>query len=430
MTQQDLLTLTHLSAGSRQITNVEGLEAARNLRNLDLDSNSITNFSIAEALTNLTNLDLRSNQLITLTLPSGMTNLATLLLDANPLNTLVMPAPLAETSLAGTVATLRNQGVSVFTYRLAVQLTRLQSPIGAFRFSITGPPGVYAVFASTNLPDWTVLGAVPNPVGTITFTDTEAHLAPRKLYRALLLAPPITPPDIVFISPNTFTLGSPSTEVGHQPDESPQTIVKLTHGFWMARFLVTQRNYLDVMGSNPSGFPGDLDRPVEKVPWPDATNYYAKLTERDLLAGRIPPGSHYRLPTEAEWECAARAGTSTRFYYGDDPNVTSLTNHAWYSANSGFTPRPVGQKLPNAWGLYDMAGNVWEWCQDWYGPYPGGTATDPQGPGPNAIGWKVIRGGAWESFDLDCRSARRSFQAASPFISDFIIGFRVVLELP
>ncbi len=142
---------------------------------------------------------------------------------------------------------------------------------------------------------------------------------------------------------------------------------------------------------NPSQFPGNLDRPVESVSWFAASNYCVLLTAQDRAAGRIPPGSQYRLPTEAEWECAARAGTTTRFNYGDDPNVTSLTNHAWYSANSGFRTQPVGQKLPNALGLYDMAGDVWEWCQDWYGDYPGGDITDPQGPATNPIGWKVIR---------------------------------------
>src|SRR5205085_1896495 len=169
----------------------------------------------------------------------------------------------------------------------------------------------------------------------------------------------------------------------------------------IGKYEMTQREYQAVVGSTPSQFPGDLNRPVETVSCLDATNYCALLTQQELAAGRIPPGSHYRLPTEAEWECAARAGTSTRFYYGDDPGLTGLTNHAWYGANSGFKPQPVGLKLPNVWGLYDMEGNVWEWCQDWYGPYPGGSTTDPQGPASNAIGFKVIRGGAWEASEFD-----------------------------
>ena len=161
--------------------------------------------------------------------------------------------------------------------------------------------------------------------------------------------------------------------------------------------------------------------------WPDATNYCAQLTQREIIAGRISPGSQYRLPTEAEWECAARAGTSTRFSYGDDPDYSSLTNHAWYYANSDFTVHPVGRKLPNPWGLYDLEGNVWEWCQDWLGDLPGGTVTDPQGPATNPTGWKVIRGGGYDFAEPDCRSARRYFFGNHPALNDSNLGFRVVL---
>jgi len=195
----------------------------------------------------------------------------------------------------------------------------------------------------------------------------------------------------------------------------------------MGKYEVTQREYQAVIGSNPSQFPGDLNRPVETVSWLDATNYCAQLTQRELAAGRIPPGSHYRLPTEAEWECAARAGTSTRFSYGDDSNLTGLAANAWYAGNAGLGTHPVGQKAPNPWGLYDMEGNVLEWTLDWYGPYPGGSLTDPQGPASNAQGVKVIRGGAWDAFEADCRSGRRLTEGVSPFIHDFILGFRVVL---
>jgi formylglycine-generating enzyme required for sulfatase activity len=121
-----------------------------------------------------------------------------------------------------------------------------------------------------------------------------------------------------------------------------------------------------VMGTNPSAFTGNTNRPVESVTWYDATNYCVQLTQRERAAGRIATNSAYRLPTEAEWEYACRGLTSTRFSYGDDPGCTSLTQYAWYTNNSSATAQ-VGQKLPNPRGLYDMHGNVYEWCQDWHG---------------------------------------------------------------
>jgi formylglycine-generating enzyme required for sulfatase activity len=269
------------------------------------------------------------------------------------------------------------------------------------------------------------LDVVNNPLGSVLFLDAATNLSPQKFYSAQLL--PTPPANMVFVRANTFLLGSPTNEVGREADEGPQTLVTLSHGFWIGKFEVTQAEYFAVTGDNPNSFPGDPNRPVESVSFFAASNYCVLRTAQDLATGRIPPGSHYRLPTEAEWECAARAGNTNRFYYGDDPNLTSLTEYAWFGAHNGLTTHPVGLKLPNAWGLYDMEGNVWEWCQDWYGSYPGGAVTDPQGPATNPIGWKVIRGGAWESSEFVCRSASRWFEPASPFISDFIIGFRVVL---
>jgi formylglycine-generating enzyme required for sulfatase activity len=234
---------------------------------------------------------------------------------------------------------------------------------------------------------------------------------------------------MLFIPPNTFTMGSPTNELHRQANEGPQTVVTLTHGFWIGKFEVTQAEYLSVMHTNPSFFVGDLSRPVESVSWSDATNYCAKLTERELAAGHVPPGSRYRLPTEAEWECATRAGTTTRFSYGDDPDYTNLTNYAWFILNSGFpsslTNHPVGQKLPNPWGLYDMTGNVWEWCQDWLGDLPGGAVIDPTGPPSNPMGLKVTRGGSYDFDVTDCRSARRFFSVGT----DTDLGFRVVLVI-
>ncbi len=222
-------------------------------------------------------------------------------------------------------------------------------------------------------------------------------------------------------------MGSPTNDLDRATDEGPQTTVILTRGFWIGKYEVIQGEYLSVMNTNPSPFPGDLSRPVTSVSWPDATNYCAKLTQRELAAGRISAGSQYRLPTEAEWECAARAGTSTRFSYGDDVDYISLGSHAWYASNSGFTPHPVGQKLPNPWGLHDMEGNVVEWCQDWFGLLPGGIQTDPTGPPSSTSGRKVTRGGTFDNTQQSCRSAERSLFNAGPLDTDTDLGFRVVL---
>src|SRR5439155_16360904 len=236
---------------------------------------------------------------------------------------------------------------------------------------------------------WASLAFLQLPTTNYLFVDTGGPAQGTRFYRALLQAPPT---NMVFIPPNTFRQGSPTNEAGRSADEGPQNTVTISHGFWMGKHEVTQGEYLAVLGSNPSQFTGDLNRPVETVSWLDATNYCAKLTEQDLAAGRIPAGSHYRLPTETEWEYAARAGTSTRFSYRDDPAVTSLSNCAWYAVNIGNTTHPVGQKAPNPWGLCDMEGNVLELCLDWYGLYSGSFETDPQGPASNAIGVRVIRG--------------------------------------
>ena len=137
-------------------------------------------------------------------------------------------------------------------------------------------------------------------------TNLSGRAEVSQLWRNTVQSPPT---NMVFIPPNTFMMGSPASEPHRQTNEGPQTTVTLTRGFWIGKYEVTQGEYLSLMSTNPSQFPGDLSRPVFGVSWPDATNYCWKLTQRELPAGRISPGTQYRLPTEAEWECAARAGT-------------------------------------------------------------------------------------------------------------------------
>jgi len=305
---------------------------------------------------------------------------------------------------------------------------RIQLYAGLNVIGTTG--SVYAIQSTSELAltnSWQTLAFLQLPVTNYLWLDTTAPASNQRFYRAQIQSPPT---NMVFIPPNTFNLGSPTNEIGRATNEGPQTAVTITHGFWMGQFVVTQREYLAVMGTNPSTFTGDLSLPVESVSWLDATNYCGKLTQQELAAGQIPAGSHFRLPTEAEWEYAARAGTSTRFYYGDDPDVTALTNYAWFGNNSGFTTHPVGQKLPNAWGLYDMEGNVLEWTLDWFAPYPGGSEIDPLGPAARfdfLSMFKVTRGGAFDSADVECRSAQRALFGVSPFLTDDDLGFRVVL---
>lgn len=418
-----LNSLSFLRISGNALTHLTIPEGPTNLSGLFLRSNQLTNLTLPAGLEHLVQIDVMENSLSALTLPRDINQLATLVLNGNPLSTLVLSERTA-TNLATLVTSLKEQGVSVFPYPLAAELIRIRQPIGAFQFAISGPPAAYSVLASSNLSDWSVLSTVTNTLGNLVFTDVTANLTPQKFYRAFEQT---SPSNMVFIPPTTFTMGSPANELHRATNEGPQTIVTLSRGYWIGKYEVTQAEYLSIMSTNPSSFSNDLSHPVSSVSWPDATNFCAKLTERELAAGRIPAGSRYRLPTEAEWECAARAGTTTRFSFGDDLNYSSVTNHAWINFEGGLTVHPVGQKLPNRWGLYDIEGNVFEWCQDWLGPLPGGTVVDPVGPDTNPIGWRVMRGGAFDFSETSCRSAARSFFPSHPALNDWNLGFRVVL---
>lgn len=231
---------------------------------------------------------------------------------------------------------------------------------------------------------------------------------------------------MVWIKPGTFLMGSRDDEVGRVSDEGPRMFVTLSNGFWIGCHEVTQAEYQTVMGVNPSGFTGDNTRPVEQVTWNNAVTFCNTLTASEKSLARLPAsGWGYRLPTEAEWEYCCRAGArTTRYAYGDDRGLSALTNYAWYSTNSSSATHPVEQKFGNPWGLMDMHGNVWEWCQDWYGGYPGGSAIDPQGPLTGTI--RVIRGGSYALPYSSIRSANRSTLA--PAASNNATGFRIVLS--
>jgi len=295
--------------------------------------------------------------------------------------------------------------------------------------SITGAVGtVYSIeyvtdLAQSNNPSaWRCLEFLQLPASPYLWADKSVPATGQRFYRAVEME---APTNMVFIPPGTFRMGSPTNEVDRYPQEGPQTAVTISRGYWMGKYEVTQGEYLSLMNTNPSYFAGDLDCPVERVNWYEATNYCATLTQQERAAGRIATNNAYRLPTEAEWEYACRAETSDRrFSHGDDSGYTNLTNYAWYFANSGGTTHPVGQKLPNPWGLHDMHGNVYEWCQDRYAnSLPGGIVLDPQGPATGA--YRVIRGGDWAGDAGGCRSAYRLH--IPPGHQDLLIGVRAVL---
>jgi formylglycine-generating enzyme required for sulfatase activity len=232
-----------------------------------------------------------------------------------------------------------------------------------------------------------------------------------------------------------FLMGSAESDERTLEREVPQHRVHISKPLYVGVFPVTQEEYEEVCGSNPSGFPGEERRPVESISWFDAVAFCNALSARegldvcyDVEGDHVSfgPGSGYRLPTEAEWEYACRSGTTTQRHCGDAQDV--LAGSAWYWDNSAGRPHPVGQKNPNEWGLFDMLGNIWEWCWDWadWNYYRESPVDDPLGPSIGSN--RIYRGGGWLSFAWYCRSASRGQGVPSQRYN--FLGFRVVRALP
>jgi formylglycine-generating enzyme required for sulfatase activity len=240
----------------------------------------------------------------------------------------------------------------------------------------------------------------PQPINLTPFTE--------KLPKGVTL-------EMVGLPAGQFLMGSPDSDPDADKSEKPQHLVKV-NSFAIGKYPVTQAQYQAVMGTNPSNYKNNPQNPVEWVYWNDAQAFCKKLSQ---ITGKT-----YRLPTEAEWEYACRAGTTTRFYFGDDAN--QLGDYAWYDGNSQYTTHPVGQKKPNAWGLYDMSGNVWEWCEDnWHYNYEN-APRDGSAWLTNDNDDRILRGGSWFNFPYDCRSAYRNPNYRRNSDDTINNGFRVV----
>ncbi|HOX07295.1 MAG TPA: formylglycine-generating enzyme family protein [Planctomycetota bacterium] len=221
--------------------------------------------------------------------------------------------------------------------------------------------------------------------------------------------------ELLLIPAGRFKMGSPADEKARDEDEMQHWVV-ITRPFYIGKYEVTQEQWEKVMGTNPCEFKG-VKNPVSNVSWNSCQEFGRKLNGLGIDKGQ------FRLPTEAEWEWACRAGTRTRFCSGAADEV--LADYAWFDAAPGGRCHPVGMRKPNAWGLHDMHGNVWEWCEDWYdrGYYAKSPRCDPTGPVAGAE--RVSRGGAWCHRTWFCRSSQRA--ADAPTVADDSVGFRLVL---
>ena len=260
------------------------------------------------------------------------------------------------------------------------------------------------------------LTPLPTPVQTPTPVPIPSSL-PSITVSLPNLPTDAKPLEMVLIQPGTFMMGSAAGgEKDRQANEGPKHRVTITRPFYMGKYEVTQEQWQTVMGNNPSYYNG-INLPVEKTSWDNCQTFIQKLNQ---LGQGI-----FRLPTEAEWEYACRAGTTARFYWGDDLNETQIYEYAWYDGNSSLKTHGEGLKKPNSWGLYDMSGNVFEWCQDWLGTFTSNAQNDPVGP--NSGSHHVFKGGACQDPAGSCRPACRV--GGTPNYTNSNLGFRLVRPL-
>jgi formylglycine-generating enzyme required for sulfatase activity/serine/threonine protein kinase len=226
---------------------------------------------------------------------------------------------------------------------------------------------------------------------------------------------------LVLIPAGEFMMGSSDDVKEAGIDEKPRHRVRITRPFYLGATEVTQSQYRAVTGQSPSHFTGSDDLPVENISWKDAITFCDKLSEQEK--GQLG-SARYRLPTEAEWEYACRGGSTTRYGFGDD--AARLGEFAWYEGNSGGKTHRVGETRPNAWNLYDMHGNVWEWCQDWYDKDYYGQSPDADPPGPLQATFRLCRGGCWDFYPQGCRAAYRLRRFQS--LHGSYLGFRLARD--
>jgi len=220
--------------------------------------------------------------------------------------------------------------------------------------------------------------------------------------------------ELILIRSGSFRMGGDKKLEQAEDHETPRRAVKISKAFFLGKYEVTQAQWSEMMNNNPSEFKDDK-RPVERVSWNDVQAFVQKLNTKEET-------NKYRLPTESEWEYAARAGSESSYNFGS--NANKLSQYAWYRKNSAGETHPVGQLKPNSWGLFDMHGNVHEWCQDWFDRkyYSQSPSNDPLGPSSGMA--KVLRGGDWGSEDWYCRCASRSL--SSPERRSNRLGFRLI----